>query len=357
MSRKVVTHRGKTRYKYTPVVPQSRSRLSRLRLGTPRRLPFRESPRLSRGRARGRVSVSRSFIYIYTQREKTSAHRGGFHACFSVQIRSTFDTFYGRNLHTLERRLIVSDTHTHNTQKMNPVERSGESGIFFDTQEPQFLNLKCVVVGDGAVGKTSMLLCYTTNTFPTDHMPTIFDNYSKNVTMRDGRVVNLGLWDTAGQDEYADFRPLSYSAADCFIVAFSLCDRESFRNVEQKWLNELRSKAPKTPIVLVGTKLDLRGGGGGGNSYNSKRGGGSMGDRLSNDMRAGGGGSNGEEESEPISEAEGQALARRIKAVSYVECSSLVQTNLSLVFEEVIEAHVNPAVVKIEEQKSCCAIQ
>ena len=112
MSRKVVTHRGKTRYKYTPVVPQSRSRLSRLRLGTPRRLPFRESPRLSRGRARGRVSVSRSFIYIYTQREKTSAHRGGFHACFSVQIGSTFDTFYGTNLHTLERRLIVSDTHT-----------------------------------------------------------------------------------------------------------------------------------------------------------------------------------------------------------------------------------------------------
>ena len=101
MSRKVVTHRGKTRYKYTPVVPQSRSRLSRLRLGTPRRLPFRESPRLSRGRARGRVSVSRSFIYIYTEREKTSAHRGGFHACFSVQIGSTFDTFYGTNLHTL----------------------------------------------------------------------------------------------------------------------------------------------------------------------------------------------------------------------------------------------------------------
>ena len=222
-------------------------------------------------------------------------------------------------------------------------------------EEPQFLTLKCVVVGDGAVGKTSMLLCYTTNTFPTDHMPTIFDNYSKNVTMHDGRVVNLGLWDTAGQDEYADFRPLSYAAADCFVVAFSLIDRKSFRNVEHKWLQELRSKAPKTPIVLVGTKLDLRQEGGrgdiGGYGGSNKRGTGSFGRSSS------GGYSGGDDESEPISEMEGQALARRIKAVSYVECSSLVQTNLSLVFDEVIEAHVNPAVVKVEEQKSCCAIQ
>jgi Ras-related C3 botulinum toxin substrate 1 len=237
---------------------------------------------------------------------------------------------------------------------MNPVERSSTS---FDTTEPQFITLKCVVVGDGAVGKTSMLLCYTTNAFPTDHMPTIFDNYSKNVTIDDGRVVNLGLWDTAGQDEYADFRPLSYSAADCFVVAFSLIDRESFKNVEQKWLQELRAKASKTPIVLVGTKLDLReqmssnnnNGGGiggfGGSGFGSR-----FGRDIGDDDRA------GNAMDQVISEKEGQALARKIKAVSYVECSSLVQTNLSLVFDEVIEAHVNPAVVKIEEPKGCCAI-
>ena len=247
---------------------------------------------------------------------------------------------------------------------MNPVEQSsagasggGGGGHAFGggaSDEPQFLTLKCVVVGDGAVGKTSMLLCYTTNTFPTDHMPTIFDNYSKNVTMNDGRVVNLGLWDTAGQDEYADFRPLSYAAADCFVVAFSLIDRKSFRNVEHKWLQELRSKAPKTPIVLVGTKLDLRQEGGrGDNGYggSNKRGTGSFGRSSS------GGYSGGDDDPNQSSEMEGQALARRIKAVSYVECSSLVQTNLSLVFDEVIEAHVNPAVVKVEEQKSCWAIQ
>ena len=196
-----------------------------------------------------------------------------------------------------------------------------------------------------------MLLCYTTNTFPTDHMPTIFDNYSKNVTMRDGRVVNL----RAAVGYCGARRVRGLSTAELFRGGLLyrrvfLVRSGEFSERGAKVVERVRSKAPKTPIVLVGTKLDLRGGGGGGNSYNSKRGRGSMGDRLSNDMRAGGGGSNGEEESEPISEAEGQALARRIKAVSYVECSSLVQTNLSLVFEEVIEAHVNPAVVKIEEQ-------
>jgi Ras-related C3 botulinum toxin substrate 1 len=95
------------------------------------------------------------------------------------------------------------------------------------------LSVKMVIVGDGCVGKTCMLFSYTQNRFPVEYVPTIFDNYTATIKV-DNRMVNLGLWDTAGQEEYARLRTLAYTNADVFLVIFNVTEESSFKNALNK---------------------------------------------------------------------------------------------------------------------------
>ncbi|QCD86235.1 Ras-related C3 botulinum toxin substrate 1 [Vigna unguiculata] len=184
--------------------------------------------------------------------------------------------------------------------------------------------IKCVTVGDGAVGKTCMLISYTSNTFPTDYVPTVFDNFSANVVV-DGSTVNLGLWDTAGQEDYNRLRPLSYRGADVFLLAFSLISKASYENISKKWIPELRHYAPTVPIVLVGTKLDLR---------EDKQylidhpGATAITTAQANHFK--------------LTYFLGEELKKAIGAAVYIECSSKTQQNVKSVFDAAIKVVLQP---------------
>ncbi|XP_010157525.1 PREDICTED: rho-related GTP-binding protein RhoG-like, partial [Eurypyga helias] len=139
--------------------------------------------------------------------------------------------------------------------------------------------IKCVVVGDGAVGKTCLLICYTTNAFPKEYIPTVFDNYSAQNTV-DGRTINLNLWDTAGQEEYDRLRTLSYPQTNVFIICFS--------------------NHPETMKRLK------------------------------------------EQNQAPITTQQGVSLSKQIRAVKYLECSALNQEGIKDVFTEAVRAVLNP---------------
>ncbi|EGD72285.1 ARHA protein [Salpingoeca rosetta] len=116
---------------------------------------------------------------------------------------------------------------------------------------------KLVCIGDGSAGKTCLLIVYANNEFPEKYVPTVFENYVATVS-RPQATVELALWDTAGQEDYAHIRPLSYDGAHVFLICFAVDNRDSFENIESKWVPEMRSYCPKVPYIIVGCKSDLR---------------------------------------------------------------------------------------------------
>lgn len=118
-------------------------------------------------------------------------------------------------------------------------------------------HFKMVLVGDRSVGKTCLVVTYGTRQFPDKQPPTVLEAY-QGVTSFRGREVIVDIFDTAGHEDFQRVRPISYNKADVIIICFSLVDKNSLTNACTTWYREVRQLGPKCPIILVGTKLDLR---------------------------------------------------------------------------------------------------
>ncbi|KAF8245645.1 structural basis of promiscuous guanine nucleotide exchange By the T-cell essential Vav1, partial [Wilcoxina mikolae CBS 423.85] len=167
--------------------------------------------------------------------------------------------------------------------------------------------LKLVIVGAGAVGKSSAIVCYTTNRFPQEYVPTVFENYVINCFLEapsSTRCIELSIWDTAGQEEFGRLRPLCYDQTDVVMICFAIDSMDSFSNAQDIFLEEVK-RFTSCPIVLVGLKSDLRE------------------ERLKATDKKG----------YPVSYKQGLAMAKAIGAAAYTECSSLRGTGLQETFK------------------------
>ena len=89
-----------------------------------------------------------------------------------------------------------------------------------DSSNTNSSKIKCVFLGDGAVGKTSLIVSYTTNGYPNEYVPTAIDTYDVVVHV-DGEPVTFEMNDTPGQDDFDTLRPLVYPNTDVFLLCFS----------------------------------------------------------------------------------------------------------------------------------------
>jgi Ras-related C3 botulinum toxin substrate 1 len=193
-------------------------------------------------------------------------------------------------------------------------------------------SIKCVVVGDSAVGKTCLYVTYLTNEFPQGYVPTFHGGNTINV-MVDGKYVVISFWDTAGQANYDLLRPLSYPQTNVFLICFSIVDPSSFENVRAKWYPEVCQHCPGTPIILVGTKLDL-----------------CDDPKIFQQLAA--------KKQAPITYEQGKLMAEEIGAVKYIGCSALTRKGLKTVVDEVVRVGLYPPEKsKDKSRRGNCLVQ
>jgi len=170
------------------------------------------------------------------------------------------------------------------------------------------LRRKIVVVGDGGCGKDWLLTVFSTGISPTGIGPELYNEYVAKIEIY-GKYVGLGLVVMAGQEDYDRARPLWYPGSHAILICFAIDSPDSLDNVQLKWIPEVRHFCSGLPVILVGCKKDLR--------HDPK---------AIEELRR--------TKQRPVTPEEGTAVAAKIGAKMYLECSARTGEGVRAVFQE-----------------------
>ncbi|XP_009640831.1 ras-like GTP-binding protein RHO [Egretta garzetta] len=187
------------------------------------------------------------------------------------------------------------------------------------------LRRRLTVVGDDCCGKTCLLFALCHEQLPKSYEPTVFDAYTTDTEV-DGKEVKLILFDVAGKNEisYRNLRSVFYKGTDVILMCFSVDRPDSQQNILDFWLPEIKLFCPTVPVILVATKIDLRG------------------DEGVKKLTTPG--------NEPINATEGKALAASIGAYAYLECSAKTKEGVDAALEIISQCALN---VKRRRKRHC----
>jgi len=131
----------------------------------------------------------------------------------------------------------------------------GQAGA---SQAPRFAQFKLVLLGESAVGKSSLVLRFVKDQFDDYRESTIGAAFlTQTIALDDNTTVKFEIWDTAGQERYKTLAPMYYRNANCAVVVYDITQASSLDKAKA-WIKELQRQANENIVIaLAGNKLDL----------------------------------------------------------------------------------------------------
>ena len=111
---------------------------------------------------------------------------------------------------------------------------------------------KVCLVGESAVGKTSIINRFVKNEFILDEVPTLVASYTqKTIQLDNGKIIKFNIWDTAGQEKYRSIAKLFYKEAKAAFLVYEVTSKNSFNEIKNYWYDQIKNNIPEDTNKLI----------------------------------------------------------------------------------------------------------